>query len=202
MSETSARGEDQLRDGMEVHDVEGKPIGKVMRFQKKLGYFEAVGLFSDPRYVPFWAIDHFGPKGVYLNVTRSVVTEVYRHLPEVTPDLTSGGRLTGTAKIQSGRTGKMVPLDASGLREVRERIHPGVEVRDVDDESVGRVEAYDQRSGYMRIEKNGLLARDIFLPVTSVSYLDDEGIHLADSRETLLGRFDRVPEVARPFFGP
>ena len=194
-------GDDRLVEGMEVHDVEGKHVGKVMRYQENLGYFETEGLFSGARYIPFWAIDHFGPKGVYLNVERSVVTDVYNHLPEVTPDLTAEGKLAGTGKIQSGRTGKMVPLDADGVREVRERIHPGVDVLDAEDESVGRVEDYDRISGYMRIEKNDLQASDLFVPVTSVSYLDDEGIHLSEYKQTIMTRFNRLPEVARPFFG-
>ena len=193
-------GDDRLVEGVAVHDVEGKHIGKVVRYEPTLGYFETEGAFAGPRYIPCWAIDHFGPKGVYLNVERSVVTDVYQHMPGVTPDLTPEGKLAGTAKIQSGRTGKMVPLDASGLRKVRERIHEGVHVLDAKDESVGEVDAYDQDSGYMHIAENGLLDRELFVPVTSVSYLDDEGIHLSDYKQTILGRYNRVPEVARPFF--
>jgi hypothetical protein len=194
-------GEDQLVKGMEVHDVEGRHIGKVVRYEETLGYFETEGAFAGPRYIPFWAIDHFNPKGVFLNIERSVVTDVYQHMPEVTPDLTAQGKLAGTAQIQSGQTGKMVPLDADGVRKVRERIHEGVQVLDAEDESVGEVEAYDGASGYMHIERNGLLDRELYVPVTSVSYLDDEGIHLSDDRKTILARYNRVPDVARPFFG-
>jgi hypothetical protein len=193
---------DQLAEGMEVHDVEGKHIGKLVRYEQALGYFETEGAFAGPRYIPCWAIDHFGPKGVYLNVARSVVSDVYHHLPEVTPDLTPEGKLTGTAKIQSGWTGKMVPLDADGVRRVRERIQEGAQVVDAEGKSVGEVEDYDRASGYMRIAEDSPLDRDLFVPLTSISYLDDEGIHLADSKQTIVGRFNRVPEVARPFFGP
>jgi len=52
----------------------------------------------------------------------------------------------------------------------------------------------------MRIEKEGLTVKDIFLPVTSVSYLDEEGIHLYESKDTIMHRFNRLPEVARSFF--
>jgi hypothetical protein len=194
--------DDQLVEGMEVHDVEGKHIGRLVRYEHDLGYFETQGAFSGPRYIPCWAIDHFGPKGMYLNVAKSVVTEVYRHLPEVTLDVTPEGKLAGTAEIQSGRTGKMVPLDAGGVRRVRERIEEGVQVVDAEGKSVGEVEDYDRTSGYMRIAEDTALDRDLFVPVTSISYLDDEGIHLADSKQTIVGRFNHVPEVARSFFGP
>ncbi len=193
-------GESELLDGMEVHDVERKRIGEVMHTEKQLGYFKCTGGFSGPRYIPFWAIDHFGPAGVFLNVTRSVVSDVYDRLPEVTPDIGPGGRFTGSAHVQSGRTGKMVPLDAGGLREVRERIHPGVKVFDADDQSLGWIESYDQDTGYMRIEQTRLLEGDIFLPATSVSYLDEDGIHLTETKETITTRFKQMPEVARPFF--
>jgi hypothetical protein len=195
-------GERELLEGTEVHDVEGKRIGKVMRTEKDLGYFETSGIFSGPRYIPFWAIDHFGPSGVFLNVTRTVVSDVYDRLPEVTPDISPTGRFTGNGHVQSGRTGKMVPLDADGLREVREHIHPGVKVFDADDESVGWIESYDKASGYMRVEQTQLLEGDLFLPATSVSFLDQDGIHLTDTRDTLMSRFKQVPEVARPFFMP
>ena len=192
--------DDQLVEGMKVHDVEGKHIGKVVRFDDTLGYFESQGEFSGPRYIPFWAIDHYAENGVYLNVERSVVTEVYSRLPQVRPDVTPEGTLAGGAEIQSGLTGKMVPLDAQGVREVKERVHTGIQVRDADDEKIGRVEAYDASSGYMRIAKDDAQTDDLFVPVTSVSYLDDRGVHLSEYRRTIESRFNHVPDVARAFF--
>jgi hypothetical protein len=194
-------GDNQILDGMDVYDVEGGKIGQVTRYNKNLGYFETLGSFTGPRFIPFWAIERVGPSGCYLNVTRSVVAEVYDHMPAVTPDITPEGKLAGTGKVQSGKTGKMVPLDADGLREVKELIHEGTPVLDSDRKKLGRVEAYDGDSGYMRIEKEGLTVKDVFLPVTSVSYLDDEGIHLSEDKDTIMTRFNRVPEVAASFFG-
>src|SRR4029077_11352804 len=180
---------DQLREGMDVYDVESVKGGRVLRFDEKLGYFETLGLFSGPRYIPFWAIESVGKDRVRLNVTKATVTEVYNHMPAVKPTLTAEGKLMGTGTVQSGNTGRTVPLDADAIREIRERIHPGTVVLDADDEKVGRIEDYDPETGYMRIEKEGFAEKEIFLPVTSVSYVDDEGIHLSVPRETILTRF-------------
>jgi hypothetical protein len=198
MSEVS----DQLREGMDVYDVEAVKVGRVLRFDEALGYFETLGLFSGPRYIPFWAIESFGKDRVRLNVTKATVTEVYNHMPAVTPTLTKEGKLTGTGTVQSGNTGRTVPLDADAIREIRERIHPGTAVLDAEDEKLGRIEAYDPESGYMRIEKEGPIAKEVFLPVTSVAFVDDEGIHLSLAKETILMRFVRVPDVARAYFVP
>jgi len=191
---------DRLREGMDVYDVEAVKVGRVLRFDEALGYFETLGLFSGPRYIPFWAIESFGNDRVRLNVTKAVVTEVYNHVPAITPKFTAEGKLTGTGTVQSGNTGRTVPLDADAIREIRERIHPGTAVLDADDEKIGRIEAYDRDSGYMRIEKKGPIDKEIFLPVTSVSFLDDEGIHLSVTKKTILTRIVRVPDVARHYF--
>ena len=68
------------------------------------------------------------------------------------------------------------------------------------DRNLGTIQAYDSDTGYMRIEKEGITLKDIFLPVTSVSFLDDRGIHLSEAKETIMNRFSRLPEVAREFF--
>jgi hypothetical protein len=193
-------GNYQILDGIEVFDQEGTKIGTVSRYDRTLGYLETQGTFSGARYIPFWAIEWIGPSGAHLNVVKSVVSEVYKRMPSVTPDVTPEGRLTGGAKVQSGRTGKIVPLDAAALSVVREKIHIGTKVIDADDKHLGTIQAYDTDTGYMRIEKEGLTIKDVFLPVTSVSYLDDEGIHLSESRETIKDRFSRLPDVAREFF--
>jgi hypothetical protein len=192
---------DQLLDGMDVYDVDGAKIGQIARYDAKLGYFETLGTWAGgTRYIPFSAIERLEPSGAHLNVTKSVVSLVYGHIPAVTPDLTPEGRLTGGGTVQSGYTGKNVPLDAGGLKVVKEHIHAGTPVLDADRKHLGRVDDYDFDSGYMRIEKEGLARKDIFLPVTTVSYLDDEGIHLSEGKDTLLNRFDRMPEIARAYF--
>jgi len=191
---------EKIFEGMDVYDVDGTKVGKVVRYDAKLGYFETLGTFSGSRFIPFWAIERIGPTGTYLNVTKSVVSDVYNHMPAVTPELTPGGKLTGTGTVQSGHTGQMVPLDAEALNLVKEKIHIGTTVLDADDKRLGKVEAYDRDTGYMRIEKEGLTVKDIFLPVTSVSFLDDQGIHLYETKDTIKNRFSRLPEVAREFF--
>jgi hypothetical protein len=163
---------DRLREGLDVYDVEAVKVGRVLRWDDGVGCFETLGLFSGPRYIPYWAIESFSKDRVRLNVTRAVVTEVYNHMP----------------------------LDADAIREIRERIHPGTVVLDADDETIGRVQDYDPETGYMRMEKDEPIEREIFLPVTSVSFVDDEGIHLSVAKETILTRFVRVPDVARSYF--
>jgi hypothetical protein len=170
---------EQLLEGMDVYDVDGFKVGKVVKYDLTLGYVETLGAFTDPRFIPFVAIEKIGPSGAYLNVTKEVVSDIYDHLPRVTPDLTPGGRLTGTGTLASGHTGRPVPLDAEGLRIVHEKIHNGTTVLDADDRYLGKIQAYDGSTGYMRIEKDGLAVKNIFLPVTSVSFLDDDGIHLS-----------------------
>ncbi len=121
-------------------------------------------------------------------------------MPRATPELTPEGTLTGGATVKSEYTGRPVPLDAQALAVLQEKIHIGTPVLDVEDRSLRTVEAYDNQSGYMRIEKEGLTVKDDFLPVTTVSFLDDKGIHLSEAKDTILNRFSRLPEVAREFF--
>jgi hypothetical protein len=191
---------DQLLDGMDVYDVDGFKVGTVVRYDKELGYVETIGTFSGPRFIPFLAIESIGPDGASLNVPKSVVSEIYDHTPSVTPNLTPGGRLTGGGTVTSGHTGRTVPLDAEALRAVHDDIHVGTTVLDADDSNLGTIQAYDDATGYMRIEKDGLTVKDIFLPVTSVSFLDDEGIHLCEAKDTLMNRYRKVPQVARDFY--
>jgi hypothetical protein len=93
-----------------------------------------------------------------------------------------------------------VPLDAEALSLLRHNIHLGTDVFDYDDLKVGSVEAYDPETGYMRIEKGRLAPKNIYLPVTAVSYLDDRGIHLWIPQAEIGRRFSTLPDVARDHF--
>jgi hypothetical protein len=192
--------ENQILEGMDIYDVDGTKIGTVIRYDSAVGYFETVGTFSGPRYIPFAAIERIGPSGAWLNVTKSFVSSAYKNMPPVTPTVTTQGKLTGGGTVESGYSGEVVPLDAAGVRVVRENINEGTPVFDSDEKELGTVQAYDGSTGYMRIEKGVFFTKDIFLPVTTVSFLDDRGIHLTEPKETIMTRFARVPEVARSFF--
>jgi hypothetical protein len=185
-----------LYDGMDVHDVEERKIGRVLRHDEALEYFEVASASSEPRYVPFSAIERIDSIGAHLNVPKDVVSSTYRRMPRATPDIEEG-RLTGRGTAQSGGQGGRVPLDAEEIKLLRTRIHIGTHVFDYDDRKVGSVQAYDPETGYMRIEKGLLISRNIYLPVTAVSYLDDRGIHLWIAKAEVGRRFLTLPDVAR-----
>ena len=152
---------DQVRDGTEVLDVDDRKVGKVVQFDEVLGYFETLGMFEGPRYVPIWAIERIDGSGIHLNVMKSVVSHVYNHMPGVRPELTPDGKLIG-GTVESGYSGRAVPLDAEGLRVAGEGIYTGATVLDADDKNLGTLQAYDGNTGYMRIEKDGFTARNSF----------------------------------------
>jgi len=190
----------QILDGMDIYDWDGTKIGKVTRYEKKLGYLETSGTFTGPRYIPFSAVERIGPAGAYLNVSADRVSALYKRMPPVTPSVDASGRLTGGGTVASGYTGRPIPLDAEGIQMVREKIGKGSKVLDADGKKVGTVDAYDTQSGYMRVAKGELFPKDLFLPVTAVWYLDDKGIHLSEPKDAILNHFVRVPEVAQEFF--
>jgi len=103
---------DQVLPGMEVVDVDGDKVGKIQQVDKVLGYFETLGAFTGPRYIPFFAIERIEPSRIRLNVMKSVVSHVYDHTPAVRPDLARDGKLTRRSTVASGYTGQAVPLDA------------------------------------------------------------------------------------------
>jgi hypothetical protein len=195
------KSDTQFFSGMEVIDLEGAKVGKLVRYDERLGYLETEGTFSGPRYIPFLAIESLAPDRIRLNVTRDVVTAVYGRMPEVTPELSASGKLTGGATIESGYDpAHHVPLDAEQIQTIKDRIREGVAVFDELDQKLGTVEAYDPATGYMRLRHGALAPKEIFLPVTTVSFLDDDGIHLSMPKDEIAIRYIVVPEVAKDFF--
>lgn len=195
-------GEARFFAGMEVIDVEGTKVGELIRYDERLGYLETQGAFTRPRYIPFHAIESVTPAAIHLNVSKDVVSIVYKRMPEITPDI-KGGKLTGGATIDSGRDfSRRIPLDAQELSELRDRIAEGTPVLDEMDEMVGTVEAYDRSTGYMRVDKGVLAPKPLFLPATAIGFVDDRGIHLNVAKDEMIVQFTRVPDIAREVLGP
>jgi hypothetical protein len=177
---------DQIFNGMEVFDADNHKIGRVVGYDRTLGYFDTETTFVGAhRYIPFSAVASVGPTGAHLNVSKDVVSNVYDRVPEVRPDFTPEGMPTGGGTVLSGYDRRRVPLDADAIALLRDKIHVGTSVFDADGLKLGSIDAYDDASGYMRIQKGALIFKDVFLPVTSVAYLDDQGIHLSMTKEEI-----------------
>ena len=190
----------QFVAGMKVVDAEGEKVGTLVRYEDRLGYFETQGTFSGPRYLPFHAIESILPDRIRLNVTKDVVSLVYKRMPEAKPELDASGVPTGATVASGYDLASRVPLDAAQLRAVRDQIRDGTPVFDEFDEKLGPVEAYDPDTGYMRIDEGRLVPKPLFLPATAVAYLDDRGIHLSVAKDDIASRYTMVPAVAKEFF--
>jgi hypothetical protein len=191
---------DQIFDGMEVFDIDGLGVGRVTAYDARLGYFKCVGGFSDPRYVPFLAVERIEPTRAWLNVSKDIVAAVYKRSPEIAPSCDDRGRLTGGATTVSGWDRKRIPLDARELESVRAAIHEGTPVFDVAGKKLGDIAAYDRDTGYVRIHSGTFVTKEVFLPATTISFVDDEGIHLAEDKDTLLHRYTTIPAIAAGHF--
>jgi hypothetical protein len=108
------------------------------------------------------------------------------------------GKLTGGATVESGfdRT-RRLPLDAEELSRLRDKIHEHTIVFDEFEERVGTVEAYDPKTGYMRLDVGRLAPKPVFLPATAVSYLDDLGLHLSVGKDAMASLYTVIPDVAK-----
>jgi hypothetical protein len=192
--------QDRIFNGMDVFDSDNRKIGRVVDYNRAIGYFETEGTFGGHRYVPFCAVESVGPTGAHLNVTKDVVSNVYDHMPAVRPDFTAEGKPTGGGTMLSGYNRGRIPLDADAIAVAREHIRVGASVFDADDLKLGVLDAFNRETGYMRIQKGALIFKDIFVPMTSVAYLDDRGIHLSMSQAEITNRFSHLPDVARRAF--
>ncbi|MES1205648.1 MAG: hypothetical protein ABUS79_06890 [Pseudomonadota bacterium] len=190
----------QFFAGMNVADSEGARVGELVRYDERLGYLETRGTFSGARYIPFTAIQSISPDKIHLNVSKDVVSLMYKRMPAATPQLSSG-KPTGGATVESGyNQARRLPLDAEELRLLRGQVREGTVVFDEFDERVGTVEAYDATTGYMRLDPGTLVSKPVFLPATAVSYLDDRGIHLSVPKGSIEAQYTIVPGVAKDFF--
>jgi hypothetical protein len=193
---------DQFLAGMEVRDVNDDPIGKLVRYDSAIGYFETDGsLLGGVRYIPYYAVEGAGPSGIRLNVDKHFVREAYEHMPKIRPELDERGRFTGRATVESGHGGgKRLPLDAEATAALRDQIHVGSAVFDDAEKKLGEVDGYDPDSGYMRLKEGVLAPKEVFLPATTVAFVDERGVHLSLTKQGIADRFTRVPQIARAFF--
>jgi hypothetical protein len=150
------------------------------------------GLFSsNDLYVPVTAIDYLDGDGVYLRVTKDVLKTAFVVKPAtVNVDMVSGPAGTvAVSTVPDGPTGERILVDSTTLSLAVERMGRGPKVYDLDGKDIGRVYQFDPVSGWIEVEKGVLFPKDLFIPVTAVEYLDNDGVHLRVTKDVLTHAF-------------
>jgi len=186
----------QVANGMAVFDSKGDKIGTVQQYDITNGWFQTEkGLFfTRDRYIPFSAIDHISPTGMYLSVTKDYAKDNYDQPPFVDVDVEPGpGGATAVGTVPSGYNGRRVVVNSRTISEVLDRLENGLKVFDSNGDKVGRVYQYVPGSEWIVVEK-GAFSSDLYVPVTAINFLDGEGVHLRVTKDVLKDAF-----VLRPY---
>jgi len=186
----------QVAKGLAVYDSDGDRIGTVQQYDLTRGWFqtEKGGLFPKDRYIPFSAIAYIDGSGAHLAVSRDYVKEMYDRPPMVDVDVVAGpAGAAAVGTVASGYDAGRVVVDSATISQAVERMKQGPKVYDANGEHIGGVNRYDPSTGWMVVEKGKLFPKDLFIPVTTVEYLDGDGVHLRVTKEVLTHAFVLQP---------
>jgi hypothetical protein len=192
-SSTISEAIERLDNGLKVYDSNGDKVGRVYQYVPGSDWIVVEkGAFStNDLYVPVTAIDYLDGDGVHLRVTKEVLKDAFVVRPSnVTIDMATGPAGSVVVDtVASDDDGSRVIVDGTTISVAIERLGQGPKVYDLNGKEIGRVYQYDPASGWMVVEKGKLFPKDLYVPVTAVEYLDDDGIHLRVTREVLKDAF-------------
>jgi uncharacterized protein (TIGR02271 family) len=77
-----------------------------------------------------------------------------------------------------------------------DQIARGAEVYDAAGEKIGTVAEYDQQGDYMLVEKGWLFRKDIYIPMSAITRIDETGVYLQLYKEDLQGDRYANPPIA------
>jgi hypothetical protein len=195
----------RLDNGLKVYDVNGDKVGRVYEYVPGSDWIVVEkGVFSPTDlYVPVTAIDYLDKDGVYLRVSKDVLTSAFILKPAnvdfdvvaapvgtVEVDaVTPSGNVVEVDAVATDVDGDRLIVDGTTMSLAIERLGKGPKVYDADGKEVGRVYQYDPTTGWLVIEKGVFAPKDLFVPVTAVDYLDSKGVHLRVSKDVLTQAF-------------
>jgi hypothetical protein len=182
----------QIAYGMTVYDANGDKIGTVQQYDLSNGWFQTEKgvFFPQDRYIPFSAMRGISPNGIYLNVTKEYVKDMYNQPPLVDVDVVAGpDGAAAVGAVTSGYDGSRVVVDSTTISQAIERLTNGLKVYDANGEKVGRVYDYVPGSDWIAVEKGLFSSNDLYIPVTAINYLDRDGVYLRVSKDVLKTAF-------------
>jgi hypothetical protein len=189
-SDTIIRAVAHLTNDLKIYDSNGEKVGRVYQYVAGSDWIVVQkGVFASDLYVPVTAVNYLDGEGVHLRVSKDVLQDAF-----VVPPVTV------TAGVAGDHAGSRLVVTNTTLSLAMERMQRGPMVHDADGKEVGRVYEYDPAGGWIVVEKGMLFHKDLFIPVTAVLYLDDDGVHLRMSGDVLKDAFvvkpANVPFVA------
>ncbi len=191
-STTISQAIGRLENGLKVYDSNSAKVGRVYQYTPGSDWIVVEkGVFSSDLYVPVTAIDYLDGDGVHLRVTKDVLKDAFVVRPaDLTVDVVAGpSGAVAVETVSSGYDGSRLVVDSTTINLAIQRLGKGPKVYDSTGKEVGRVYQYDPAGGWIEVEKGKLFPRDLFIPVTAVDYLDNDGVHLRVTKDVLQDAF-------------
>jgi hypothetical protein len=182
-----------LANGLKVYDSNGEKVGRVYQYVAGSDWIVVEkGVFSSDLYIPVTAVEYLDGEGIHLRVTKDVLKDTFVVRPaNVSVDVAAGP--AGAVAVASGYDGSRIDVDSTTISLAMERIMvrmgQGPKVYDLDGKEIGRVYEFDPASGWIVVEKGMLSPKELFIPVTAVEYLDNDGVHLRVAKDVLKDAF-------------
>ena len=185
--------------GQSVYDNEGTKVGSVDGIDRDTGYMVVLTSPFSEKYVsvPFRLVTNIDPRELYLANSSADIHRDYASPPARSTTVENwAGRETATTTEASGYDGEPVVVDKARIDHLKRCIEIGDHVFTSDMADLGRIEEYDQGTGWMTIQQGPISKSRMMVPVAVVYDVnrDMREVYLSESRDDLK-RYQRLESV-------
>jgi hypothetical protein len=181
----------RLDNGLKVYDSTGDQVGRLYQYVPSSDWIVVEkGVFSSKDlFIPVTAVAYLDNDGAHLRVPKDVLKEAFVVKPVAVEAVDAAAGAVAVDVVSNGYDSGRVIVDGATISLAIDRLGKGPKVYDADGVEIGRVGQYDPSTGWIVVEKGHLAPKDLFIPVTAVAYLDNEGVHLRVTKDVLQDAF-------------
>ncbi|MDB5056803.1 MAG: hypothetical protein JWO59_275, partial [Chloroflexi bacterium] len=194
---TISQAIDRLANGLKVYDSNGETVGRVYQYVPGSNWIAVEkGAFSpNDLFIPVTAVEYVDYDGAHLRVSKDVLQNAFVVKPIMVDAavVTGPGDVVAVDTASSGIDAGRLLVDSTTINLAIAHLGKGPKVYDSVGEMVGRVYRYDPAGGWIDVEKGEISPKDLFVPVSTVEYLDKDGAHLRVTKDVLKDAFTVQP---------
>ncbi|MDB5077326.1 MAG: hypothetical protein JWO42_3505 [Chloroflexi bacterium] len=194
---TISQAIDRLANGLKVYDSNGETVGRVYQYVPGSNWIAVEkGAFSpNDLFIPVTAVEYVDYDGAHLRVSKDVLQNAFVVKPIMVDAavVTGPGGAVAVDTASSGIDAGRLLVDSTTINLAITHLGKGPKVYDSVGEMVGRVYRYDPAGGWIDVEKGEISPKDLFVPVSTVEYLDKDGAHLRVTKDVLKDAFTVQP---------